>query len=46
MDGACRAYGGKGKVHTEFWYENMKEKEKQEDLGVDGRTILKWIFIK
>jgi hypothetical protein len=28
-------------VHTRSWWENPSEKE---DLDVDGRIILKWIF--
>jgi hypothetical protein len=28
-------------VHTRSWWENPSEKE---DLNVDGRMILKWIF--
>jgi hypothetical protein len=34
---------GKVKVHTEFWWGNMVEIDKLEDLGVGGRIILKLI---
>jgi hypothetical protein len=27
---------------TEFWLENLKGKGHYDDLGVDGRIILKW----
>jgi len=33
-------------VHTEFWWGNLKEKDHFEDLGIDGRIILQWIFKK
>jgi hypothetical protein len=28
---------GKGKVCTEFWWENLRERDHSEDSGVDGR---------
>ena len=31
-------------MHTEFQWGNLREGEHLEDLGVDGRTMLKWIF--
>jgi hypothetical protein len=31
-------------VHTGFWWGDLNEREHSEDLGVDGRTILKWIL--
>jgi hypothetical protein len=37
---------GKGEVHIGFWCRNQKEGDHLENLGVDGRMILKWIFKK
>jgi hypothetical protein len=39
-------YGGTGEVHTGFWWGDLREGDLLEDLGVDGRIILKWIFKK
>jgi len=33
-------------VYTWFWRGNLKERDHLEDSGVDGRTILRWIFRK
>jgi hypothetical protein len=35
-----------GEIHTNFWSENLKEKDMLENLGVDGRVIIKWIVEK
>jgi len=35
---------GRGMVHTGFWWGNLREKDHFEDLGVDGRIILKRAF--
>jgi hypothetical protein len=44
MGRACSRYGSV-EVHTGFWWENL-EGDHLEDRGIDGRTILKWIFDK
>jgi hypothetical protein len=33
---------GRGEMHTEFWWGNLKER----DLGADERVILKCVFKK
>jgi len=33
-------------VYAAFWWGNMKERDHLEDLGVDGRIILRWNFRK
>jgi hypothetical protein len=40
----CRTYAELGEMHTGFWCGDLRGGEHLEDLGVDGRTILKWIF--
>jgi len=35
-----------GEVHARFWWADPREREHLEDLGVDGTTILKFIFKK
>ena len=35
-----------GEVHAGFWCGYLKERGHLEDLGVDARIILKWIFKK
>jgi hypothetical protein len=35
---------GRGEVHTGFWWGDPREKDRMQDLGVDGRVILKRIF--
>jgi hypothetical protein len=34
---------GKGEMHTEFWWGKL-DRDCLEDVGVDGRIILKRIF--
>jgi len=33
-------------VYTGFWWENLREREYFEDLGIGGRIILRWVFRK
>jgi hypothetical protein len=40
------AHMGSGDVHTGFWWGDLREKDQLEELGIDGRVILKWIFKK
>jgi hypothetical protein len=36
----------RGKAYTGFWLEILRERDHLEDPGVDGRIILRWIFMK
>jgi len=33
-------------VYKGFWWGNLGDRDHLEDLGVDGRIILRWIFRK
>jgi hypothetical protein len=33
-------------MHTKFWFKNMKVKDHSEDLGEDGKIILKCMMGK
>jgi hypothetical protein len=33
-------------VHKGFWWGHLRKGDHLEDPGVDGRTVLKWIFKK
>jgi hypothetical protein len=37
---------GTGELHKGFWWGDLRRGDHLEDLGVDGRVILKWIFKK
>jgi hypothetical protein len=32
---------GLGEMHTGFWWGNLRERDNLEELGIDGRIILK-----
>jgi len=36
----------RNRVHTGFWWEDLRERSFLEDLGVHGRIILKFILNK
>jgi len=36
----------KGEAYTGFWWGNLRERDHLEDLGVDRRITLRWIFRK
>jgi hypothetical protein len=35
-----------GDVYAGFWWEDVRGRDKLEDLAVDGRMTLKWIFME
>jgi hypothetical protein len=35
-----------GEVHTGFWWGDLRDRDRLDDLGVDGRIILQWMFNK
>jgi hypothetical protein len=37
---------GRGKVHTGFCWGNLRERDHLENLEINGRIILKWIFMR
>jgi len=45
MGGECSTYGV-GELYTGFWWENLRERDRLEDPGLDGRIILRWTFKK
>lgn len=34
---------GSRKMHTVFWWDNLKQRDNFDDLGID-KIVLKWIF--
>jgi len=43
MGRACGMYGDRRRLYT-FWFGNLRKADHLEDLGVDGRIILKMIL--
>jgi hypothetical protein len=41
MGGACSTYGWREYVHKALWWGDLRERNKFEDIGIDGRIILK-----
>jgi hypothetical protein len=37
--GACSTYGGGERLHTGFWWGDLRERNHLEDPGVDGRVM-------
>ena len=37
---------GRGEVYTGIWCGGLRERDHLKDPGVDGRIILRWIFMK
>ena len=37
---------GAGDVHGGFWWGDLMERDHLEDLGIDRKIVLKWIFKK
>jgi len=37
-------FGGRGEVHTRYWWGYPREGDHLEDVDIDGRIILKWIY--
>jgi hypothetical protein len=33
-----------GEVCTGCWFGNLRERDHSEDIGIDGKVILKWIL--
>jgi hypothetical protein len=40
------AHIGIGELQTVFWWVKLRDEDYWEDLGVDGRIILNWVFEK
>jgi len=38
--------GERGEWCTGVWWGNLREKDHLEDLGIDGKIILRWLFRK
>ena len=45
MGGVCGTYGGRERCAQGFGWGNLRERDHCGDQDVDGRIILRWIFI-
>jgi hypothetical protein len=43
MGGACGTHND-GQMRTKYCLESLKERERSENLAVNGKTILQWIL--
>ena len=37
---------GMAEAYTGFWWGNLRERDHLEEPGVNGRIILRWVFMK
>jgi len=44
MGGACGTYGGEDRRIQGFRWGNLRERHYLEDIGVNGRIILRWML--
>jgi hypothetical protein len=44
MGAACGTYGGEGRWHVGFCWEELREREHLKELHTDIRILLKWSF--
>ena len=44
MGEACSTSWRNVEVHTGFWWEDPRERDRLKGPGIDGRIILRWIF--
>jgi hypothetical protein len=42
MNGGCRGYEGREEYEHSFHLQSMKARDHPEDLGINGRTTLRW----
>jgi len=45
-EGVCDDYGERGGVYTTFWWGDVRERDNLEEIAIDGRIILKFVFKK
>jgi len=45
MGRACSLHGT-DEMHTKVWFENLNGRDHPEDLGINGKIVLKWILGK